>query len=508
MLFHSVEFLLVFLPATFAATAIVRAVCGVRASLALLSAASVLFYAQWSLIHGAILTASILCNFGLCQAMLRTEASPKRRQAIFFGGVAANLGFLGYLKYANFFIDNINLSGAEISHIEVIAPIGVSFFTFIQIGFLVEVFNRQVKHIRLTEYFLFGSFFGYLTAGPLVLQRDMLPQFEQKGVRFLDPNRLALALTIIGFGLFKKLALADSIAPFADAVFDGVADGGAPSLSLAWIGALSYTAQLYFDFSGYSDMALGIGLLFGLKLPFNFNSPLKATSIVDFWHRWHMTMTRFFTNYVYAPLAVGQMRASILRGDGAVKRFLVSAAAPVFITFLLAGIWHGSGWTFVLFGVLHGAAMAINHAWKQARLPAPPTALGWLITMLVVVVGLVIFRAPDVATATTMLTAMVAGDFGGHTWTAAIGTPEAVNHARAIALISLLFGIALLMPNTQQVLRGQEISCDPLDDATEAATPFWMQWRPSPRWACVLALIFAVSIGLATGETAFIYYKF
>lgn len=514
MLFHSIEFLLLFLPITFAGTAIIRATLGMRASLVWLSAASIFFYGQWSVAHGAILFASLMTNFLICRGIIladervEEEHRQKARRFLFFLGIAANLGLLGYLKYANFLIDNINMTGSDLGYVEVIAPIGVSFFSFIQIGFIVETYNRQLKNVKLVEYFLFGSFFGYLTAGPLVLQRDMMPQYQNTKDKFVDPQRIALALTVIGFGLFKKLALADSIAPFADAIFDTTAAGGIPSVSLAWIGALAYAAQLYFDFSGYSDMALGIGLLFGLKLPFNFNSPFKATSIMDFWHRWHMTMSRFFTNYIFAPLAVNQTRKAMMGGYSPVKRFMLSMAAPVFITFVLAGIWHGSGWTFVVFGVIHGLAMAINHGWRHANMPTLPPAVGWLLTMGVVIAGLVVFRASNMDVAMTMLTAMVAGEAAGHVWVISSGQDIAINLANAIALISILFAVALLMPNTQQVLRGHEISCDRADEVDEAATPFWVRWRPTPRWACAMALVVAISIGLATGDTAFIYYKF
>ena len=253
-------------------------------------------------------------------------------------------------------------------------------------------------------------------------------------------------------------------------------------------------------------MALGAGLLFGLKLPFNFNSPLKATSITDFWRRWHMTMTRFFTNYLYSPLAVAATRRAMLNKYSTTQRFLASVAVPIFFTFLLAGIWHGAGWTFVIFGAIHGLAMAINHAWRQAKAPTLPAPAGWLLTMSVVVAGLVFFRAPDVSTALVILTAMVGAGADASGWVATVNVPT-VSYPDAVAVITLLAAIALMMPNTQQILYRHKISSDPADYEALSLSK-WLLWRPTLRWAATCGIVVAVALGLATGETAFIYYQF
>lgn len=507
MLFHSIDFIFGFLPACFLAFVLIRKLVGKRASILWLCAASIFFYGQWSLTHAMLLVGSVSANFVFVKAIMALNDRPQFRKLVFWSSIAANLGLLGYLKYSNFFIENINaVSGAGLDHLSLIVPIGVSFFTFIQIGFLMEVNNRQVKEVGFLDYFMFGSFFSYVTAGPLVLQRDILPQLKERQEKLIDPMRIAIAVTIFGIGLFKKLALADAIAPFADVVFDGAAGGALPSASLAWIGAMAYTAQLYFDFSGYSDMALGIGLLFNIKLPFNFNSPLKASSISDFWRRWHMTMTRFFTNYIYAPLAINNTRSALINRHGAIRKFAMCVAIPVIITFLLAGIWHGAGWTFVVFGLIHGFALAINHAWTQAKMPALPQGVGWLLTMLVVVVGLVVFRASDLATAGVILQAMAVPDLSQNGWIVA-GEMGEINYADAIAMLTLMFGIILMMPNTQQLFSDQKVSSDPADyEGLER--PRWLSWRPSPRWAMSAAVLLAIGLSLATGDTAFIYYQF
>lgn len=507
MLFHSIEFIFIFLPVCFFAFVLIGKVFGPRASLLCLSIASVIFYGQWSLLHATMLVASVASNFAFCHLILALEKQQTLRRLTFFTAFAANLALLGYLKYSNFFIDNINaVAETNFSFVSVLIPVGVSFFTFIQIGFLVEVYNRQVKQVRFEEYFLFGTFFACITAGPLVMQRDIFPQLKNNHRNVLDPMRIAIAVSIFAIGLFKKLALADAIAPYADTVFNGVADGAIPSATLAWIGALAYTTQLYFDFSGYSDMALAIGLLFNIRLPFNFNSPLKANSITDFWRRWHMTMTRFFTNYIYSPLAITNTRKAIVGKYSPSRRFMATVAVPVIITFLVAGAWHGAGWTFIVFGLIHGIAMAVNHAWTQARMPQLPAGFAWLLTMLVVIVGLVVFRATDLTVALTMLQAMATPNLADSGWIVA-GLAENVDYADAIGLITVLIAIIMMFPNIQQMFHEHGISSDSSDDP-EMAPSRWLMWCPSPRWALTGALVLAIGLSLATGDTSFIYYQF
>ncbi|MGH6919922.1 MAG: MBOAT family O-acyltransferase, partial [Geminicoccaceae bacterium] len=296
MLFHSPAFIFGFLPLCFLGFAAVHRLWGWDAALLWLAGASLVFYGQWSPALAGLLLGSILFNYGAARLLLAKVDDRRTARRLLLAAIAANLVLLGYFKYTNFLIDNANLlMGSALSHLDILLPVGISFYTFIQIGFLVEVYNRQVGEIRFGHYLLFGSFFPCVTAGPIILQRDMLPQLANARPARLDSTRIAVALTVFGIGLFKKLILADNIAPFADGVFDGAAAGLPVGAALAWIGALAYTLQLYFDFSAYCDMALGIAYLFGLRLPLNFNSPLKACSITDFWRRWHITMTRFFT---------------------------------------------------------------------------------------------------------------------------------------------------------------------------------------------------------------------
>jgi alginate O-acetyltransferase complex protein AlgI len=506
MLFHSPAFMFGFLPLCFVGFLCVHRLWGWRAALLWLAGASLVFYGQWSAALAGLLLGSILFNYGAAQLLLAKIDSRRVARRLLLGAITANLALLGYFKYSNFLIDNVNLlAGTSFSHLSIILPVGISFYTFVQIGFLVEVYNRQVGAIRFGDYLLFASFFPCVTAGPIVLQKDMLPQLAKAQPAGFDSARVAVALTVFGIGLFKKLMLADHIAPFADGVFDGAAAGASIGPSLAWIGALAYTLQLYFDFSAYSDMALGIAYLFGLRLPLNFNSPLKACSIADFWRRWHMTMTRFFTSYLYAPIAMSMMRRAMRRSHGRAGRFLAATAIPVVATFVLAGLWHGAGWTFVVFGVIHGLALAANHGWREAGMPSLPPSLGWLLTMAVVVTGLVFFRAADVSTALALLASML-GIAPAAAGVAEVGL-AAADAGTALLWIVMLGTIALVCPNTQELMGCHWFSSDPMPEG-ERAWPLWLTWRPTLGWGVVGAILLAAALGSITGHSVFLYYQF
>ena len=505
MVFNSFEFLLVFLPVTYAGFVLVHRLWGWRAVYPYLAFASLVFYAQWSLEIAAVLVASATGNLLAAKFIVARREKGASTRGYLIAAVAANILALGLFKYANFFLDTVNaVSGSGFSHLNIILPIGISFYTFIQIGFLVEASNGQAAVRSVGRYFLFASFFPCVTAGPLVLQKEMFDQMGDRDDPAFSPWRVSVGLTMFGMGLFKKVVMADSIAPFADAAFNGVADGAAIGLVEAWVGSLCYTLQLYFDFSGYSDMAVGLGYLFGIKLPLNFNSPLKARSITDFWRRWHITMTRFFTNYIYTTTAIKNTRRAAIGQYGPVKKFLAAAAWPVILTFLVAGIWHGAGWTFVVYGLVHGFALAINHGWREFKMPTVSPLVGWLLTMLVVVSGLVVFRAPDLETCGAILAAM-----WGISQFVGSGNAEMVtlDLPFSVGLIAIYGAIVLTMPNTQEILRRYWVSSDPQPDATNTI-PFWMEWRPSRVWAISAAIAMVVAFTMMGSNTSFLYYKF
>jgi len=298
------------------------------------------------------------------------------------------------------------------------------------------------------------------------------------------------------------VVLADSIAPYADALFVGVEAGHGVAASTAWIGAIAYALQLYFDFSGYSDMAIGLGCMFGLRLPQNFASPFKATSISEFWRRWHITMTRFFTTYVYTPIAMKGLRWALTTKQSRLTCTLVASAVPAIVTFLVAGIWHGAGWTFVIYGLIHGSAIAINLLWRDLGPFRLPPFVGWVMTMAVVVSALVMFRAPDVATATTILAAMWTGTTVGSS--AAVVTLDV---RMALALIVLLATIVLLMPNSQQILSRYWVSSDPKPADAEQEAGL-LVWQPTFGSATATAFVSIYAIASIGATSTFLYYQF
>ena len=505
MAFHSLPFILGFLPLVYVGFLLAHRIGGWTSAFNFLAAASIVFYAQWSGLLVLVLVVSVLGNYLVSLQIMQLAMVDRPRAKVWLAGaVAANLATLGWFKYTNFLVDIANqVAGTGFSHLSIILPIGVSFFTFVQICYLVEAYNGQVERPSLGRYMLFATFFPCVTAGPLVLQRDMLAQTKDRDDQPFEARRLAVGLTLFGMGLFKKVVLADSIAPYANQVFDGVAAGGAICTLQAWIGSLAYALQLYFDFSGYSDMAIGLGCMFGIRLPLNFDSPFKATSISDFWRRWHMTMTRLFTVYVFTPLAMRGIRHAA--GKGPIHRFVAVSGAPFVVTFLVAGIWHGAGWTFVVYGLIHGIAIAVNAAWRDlVRIPVP-SLVGWLLTMSVVVSALVVFRAPDLGTAGILL---------GHMWTGgllaklpATSAIVAIDQRHAVALIVLLGSIVLLLPNTQQILHRFWPSSDPKGEgvAVEAGI---LAWHPSLGSAFATALAWLASLASIGSATAFLYYQF
>jgi alginate O-acetyltransferase complex protein AlgI len=372
-----------------------------------LALASLFFYGYWNPAYIGLLLGSIVCNyaFGMWIAKSRMQElgfDIERKKQLLIVAIASNLLLLGYYKYANFFAGNINtLAGTEWSLGNIALPLGISFFTFTQIAFLVDTYQGKVKEYNFIHYVLFVTYFPHLIAGPILHHKEMMPQFAHASSYRLNWEHVATGLMLFTLGLCKKTLGADALAPYANGIFNGVQNGILPTAYEAWAGALAYTLQLYFDFSGYTDMALGIALLFNIKLPVNFDSPYKATSIIDFWRRWHMTLSRFLRDYLYIPLGGNR--------KGALRRYLNLMA-----TMLLGGLWHGAGWTFVIWGALHGVFLTINHLWREMVaekflrwVPGWIGAMtGGAITFVAVVAAWVVFRSNDITHASIMLEAM------------------------------------------------------------------------------------------------------
>jgi D-alanyl-lipoteichoic acid acyltransferase DltB (MBOAT superfamily) len=397
VLFNSYVFIFCFLPVVLAGYAILRGAANPLLPIGWLVLASLFYYAWWRPEFLLWLLFSVTVNFGLGKLIIDGNLSQIQSRAVMIGGIVFNLCLLGYFKYTGFFLANINgVFGAHWTVPSIVLPIGISFITFQKIAFLVDAHRGLVRDFTLLNYAFFVSFFPQLIAGPITHHSEVMPQIAPALRRDLAAD-LAVGLSIFVVGLFKKVVVADSLAVYADAGYAMVRAGHPLDTASAWITVLSYSFQLYYDFSGYCDMAVGLARMFGIRLPVNFYSPYKAASIIDFWRRWHMTLSRFLRDYLYIPLG-GNRR-------GPMRRYL-----NLGIVMLLGGLWHGANWTFVVWGCVHGLLLALNHAWHElpcGRHPLlnGPAARGFavLATFVAVTLAWVPFRADNLTDALTMV---------------------------------------------------------------------------------------------------------
>lgn len=471
MLFSSSIFLFGFLPVAVAAFALATLAGGRTLAAAWLLLASLFFYAYWHSAHLLLLVGSVLANYACGMGLARNRSGP-----LLVLGIAGNLALIGYFKYAGFLVDSAtSLFGRDIPGLDIALPLAISFFTFQQIAYLVDIRRGHPPAPDLLRYALFVVFFPHLIAGPLLHHAQIIPQFQKDSVFRIARANLLIGAAIFAVGLYKKVVLADGIALYATPVFDNAVHAP-PEFFRAWSGALAYTFQLYFDFSGYSDMAIGLARLFGVRLPVNFNSPYKAASIIDFWRRWHITLSRFLRDYLYVPL--GGNRKGPLRRQ-----------ANVMVTMILGGLWHGAAWTFVAWGALHGLYLLVNHAWRSLRrriagAAAPSAAEMWLgrtLTFLAVVIGWVLFRARSFEDAMAILRGMAGGN-------GILLPPEAARFVDALPLIpgivayghspilagdaflwiAVLLAVAWFAPNTQRILGHLNPTLEPGADGAVA----------------------------------------
>ena len=395
MLFNSFEFILFFLPLTVVVYFLLLRRHLTIAARSWLLFASLCFYSWWNVRYLPLILGSILFNYTVGGLLAEYDAGVKRgvsKKSIFLCGILANMALLCWFKYMDFFIGTTNgLLGTHLPLLKIVLPLGISFFTITQIAFLVDAYEGLVEERNLLNYALFVTFFPHLLAGPILHHSEMMPQFERLRNKVLNWKNLYLGLTLFFLGLFKKVVLADTFSAWASAGFETTQP---LSLVPAWLTSLSYTFQLYFDFSGYSDMAVGVGWMFNIRLPINFNSPYKATGMIDFWKRWHITLTNFITTYLYTP---------ILRTMGRIT--FTNSLVAIFLAMLISGFWHGAGWNFIIWGGMHGAGLVINHAWKKKKYKMPAW-LGWLITFNFVNVSFVFFRAKSLAGGGQILASM------------------------------------------------------------------------------------------------------
>ena len=514
MLFSSWQFIFVFLPLAVAGFFAIPARAQVARKWWLL-VASLAFYAYWKVEYVPLLLFSIGFNYAVAEGIHRLRGKPASR-AVLITGVTVNLLLLGYYKYTNFLLDALGRAGGPLFHrLDIILPLAISFFTFTQIGYLVDVYRDGKLHYRLLDYAVFVVFFPHLIAGPIVRHWEIIPQFADKQ---LKANRADMGAGIAMFllGLCKKVLLADPASRFADVVYGAVEAGTAITWFDAWLGTIAYAMQIYFDFSGYSDMAIGLARMFGMKFPCNFDSPYKAGNIIEFWRRWHITLQRFLREYLYFPLGGNRC--------GKVRHLL-----NIMITMVVSGLWHGAGWTFLVWGALHGVYIVIAHLWRNFI-----TARGWklthwsyrgacvIVTFLSVLYAWVFFRAKTLPQATRVVATMVG--FNGYT------IPEGVNDPKRSPgpllekigfrftdknlankfykpgmrwMLALLL-ITFLLPNTQQLLRATEPTLEPVERPTRLRFAF------NAATGLILgALLFAVVCSwFVARPSPFIYFNF
>jgi D-alanyl-lipoteichoic acid acyltransferase DltB (MBOAT superfamily) len=483
-----------------------------RVALTWLISVSLFFYAWWNPAYLGLILLSMFFNYSL-GTILSGGRSPLSRRSVLVTGITANLLLLAYYKYANFFVDNINVLFELDWNIEhIILPLAISFFTFQQITYLVDAYRGETKEYNFLHYALFVTFFPQLIAGPIVHHREMMPQFANREFGKINYGFIAIGLSIFFLGLFKKVVIADSLSPYVAETFTSVSSGTLLSLFEAWKGVLAYTFQLYFDFSGYSDMAIGLAFLFGIRLPLNFNSPYKAANIIEFWQRWHITLSRFLRDYLYIPMGGNR--------KGEPRRYL-----NLMITMLLGGLWHGAGWTFVVWGGLHGIYLVINHLWRSIKASFDIVtsdniivrSSSRLFTFIVVAIAWVYFRADNLDAANAMVRSL-AGQ-GGVIWPeegrAQLGVLadvfsswgmrfQYVEHFNGLThLFSMMIMLIVVwfLPNVQQLFnRSPAVLCSPENSR--------ISWRPDRKWLFIIIVAAVISI-LKLGQVSeFLYFQF
>lgn len=487
MLFNSYEFLFVFLPAAIVGYFAIARLSAFAAN-AFLAGASVAFYAWWKLDFVWILAASIAANYLFGHKLSRDATlSPAlsqgrgRDRAVLTAGIVFNLGLLGYFKYADFFIANFNaVTGADVGLLRIALPLGISFFTFTQIAYLVDAWKGKAAEYSAVNYVLFVTFFPHLLAGPIIHHKEMMPQFADGRLKRVDWENMARGLALFTLGLAKKVLVADPLAPWANAGF-----ANAQSLSFAdgWITMLAYVMQLVFDFSGYTDMALGAALMLNIRLPLNFDSPYRSADIQEFWRRWHMTLSRFLRDYVYVPLGGNR------HGEA---RMLVLFV----VTFALGGFWHGAAWTYVLWGTLHGVALVVLHFWRKHGRPMP-RPLAVLVTFLFVSMALVIFRAPTLSDAMAILSSIwgfkgfaLAFTVPEWSWIGRAGVPpgELAHGAMTAAILVVALVLTFTPRNSNDIAATIDLRL--------------------PRLRYAYGLLLALSVVFVQNATEFIYFIF
>jgi D-alanyl-lipoteichoic acid acyltransferase DltB (MBOAT superfamily) len=489
MLSNSYSFIFIFLPLVATVYFLLHRYFAVKWPRLFLLLASLCFMSFWNVYFALVLICSVLFNYAGGSALsISTERGGRNKKLIFIAAIAANILFLGFFKYSNFFLDNVNaVSAAQIRLLNILLPIGISFYTFMQIAWLTDVYRQGGYRYDFVSYCLYVTFFPYVISGPIVYHKEIIPQLESKQAQKFNIDNLCRGIFIFSIGLFKKTAIADTLAIIANGGFNA---SSALSFTEAWLTSLSFTMQLYFDFSGYTDMAIGAALIFNINIPANFNSPYKSLDIREFWHRWHITFSRFLRDYIYIPL--GGNRSGEIR-----------TLINLMLTFLIGGLWHGAAWTFVFWGFLHGSALVVHRLWIKTGLHLNKV-LAWLLTFNFVNITWIFFRAKSWNDALNVLKGMagINGIFvspnlaDNHFWQelTVVGIrfgewrdnlPETVTIVYFLCIVLIPF--VLLAKNSNQLLE-----------------------KFSPNWenAMAISVLMACGLLLLNQATVFLYFKF
>ena len=466
--------------------------------------ASFVFYGFWIPAYLILLITSILFNHAIARSVLAGPTRSVRRMLTALG-ITLNLALIGFYKYAAFLVESFNWTlQTQFEVPEIILPIGISFFTFQQISLLVDAYKGRVAQLGFWDHVLFISFFPQLIAGPIVRQHDMLPQLAARRDWRLRADYVAIGIALFAFGLFKKTALIDPFVPYLDLVYQAAADGNAVGFVDGWVAGIGYGFQVYFDFSAYSDMAIGLGFMFGLRLPINFFSPYKADSIRVFWRRWHISLSRFLRDYLFVPL-------------GGSHRGMTRTIAALLITMALGGLWHGAGWNFVIWGLLHGGYLSINHLWSATLSKWFPKLIAWvnarrwlrlflqafsiLLTFLAVSFAWVFFRAPDYDSAIRLATAML----GFSSWHEVTPLTRGIVPGFPVYLLIVWF-----LPNTMELFQSSKAALHVEDYRDDKARPLpkWITFGLSVPWAFTTAAVFICAWFALSNLSPFIYFQF
>ena len=509
MIFSSIPFIFAFLPISLAAFWIL-AKFDQRLSGLWLIAASMIFYGYWRIAFVPMLIASIAFNYFIGVMLVRLERHPRAQSIALFAGISIDITALIYFKYAVGLASFFGFeSVAGTPFWEIVLPLGISFFTFTQIGYLIDVKQGVAKTRDLLSYTLFVTFFPHLIAGPILHNREMMPQFADANTYRFSKSNLSIGLVIFAIGLVKKVVLAD---PLAADVATNFAHPELAGFTTAWYAVVGYSLQLYFDFSGYSDMAIGLARMFNIRFPLNFNSPYKATTMIDYWQRFHITLTRFITMYIFSPIALSVTRWRDRNGYDNSRRasakpggFISLIAFPTLITMALAGVWHGAGSQYLIFGILHGTYITVNHAARiyypqskavksQSLFWQVPTHIGKVLSVYIAaLVAFAFFRSESTGGAFQLLAGMT-GQNG-------LGAPIL---RTTLLHLSVLFFIVWFLPNTQQIMSRYEPAL-----GRPTLNPYdVLSWVPSSYWGIIAGFLMLVGILALGGTTEFLYFQF